>query len=106
MQYAKPGVLDVQIKKIFCTIPTIDKKLIKLIFYLKNKYDIRLVSDTYKELGEAIRKKYKDLFDNFIFSYEVKEKKASLLFWKKIITPNMSYFIDDKQKNIDNAKAF
>jgi len=88
--------------------PLISTKIQKLLGILSRTHRLVIVSDTYRELGPAIRKKLKKWNIQCFFSYEYGSKKSEKYLWqqigKKIPIHDIVCFIDDKQENLDRAK--
>jgi FMN phosphatase YigB (HAD superfamily) len=57
-------------------------------------------------LGEQLETQFWTLFDKYLFSYKIGQKKSDPLFRETIQEDEMSLFIDDKQNNLNQAKKY
>lgn len=85
--------------------------VIPIVRELSEKYKLYLLSDHSKEWVEYIKQvhPFLKIFDKVFFSFEFKMTKRNPAVFKKIleelsVSPEECLFIDDHQRNIDNAR--
>lgn len=88
----------------------INPEMIKLIFALKQRYKIGLLTNFTSDLERFLKDTFNiyHLFDVIINSYDIKTKKPEPAAFYHILDkmrflPKETIFVDDKEKNVDGA---
>jgi epoxide hydrolase-like predicted phosphatase len=89
----------------------IDKGVMELIYSLKKKYKIGLLSNAFKGAREFVDNQFHflDAFDLTVFSYEVKCRKPDVRIYRLVcekldVHPEETIFIDDMEVNVEGAR--
>ena len=108
--YLKPGYSKTDLMNVCKRIPTLDMDFLEWIKILKSTHYVYLASDLYDILWNELRKKLKEYFDGFIFSFEEKAKKSEDIYrqnlQKKIDFSKVELFVDDKIEHINLASKY
>lgn len=108
--YLKDGYSADDLLEASKIVPPLDEKFLEWVKVLKKTHYVYLVSDVHEVLGESLREKLKEYFDDFVFSFEEKAKKSEDIFWqnlsKKIDFSKVELFVDDKEENIKLAEKY
>ncbi len=110
LPFLKPEHTKKNLIDCISTMPPVSFDFLETLKILKQTHTLYLASDIYPELWYVVKKKLTKYFDAFIFSFEQGYKKSETQFWEQlkhhISFNNVSYFIDDKQENLDLAKQY